>query len=90
MEEQTPSLDYLKGFNEGYLLEKNVPDLSDRLSMIKSDSERIQGLHDGRKEYLLERLREMRPKRMMHVSKEESKEKSRDIENDKDTTMERD
>lgn len=88
MEEQTtPSPEYLKGFNEGYMLAKEAPELADKLSHVKSDTERLQGLQDGRKQYVLEKVREMRPRRMSDHSnlktdkeKDNSKDKDRDID----------
>jgi hypothetical protein len=60
-EETTPSPDYLKGFNEGYTIAKDMPELADRLSSIKGDGDRLQGLQDGRKEYILDKAKELRP-----------------------------
>lgn len=49
------SPEYNKGFNEGYLLAQHMPELSEKLASIKSDSPRIQGMIDGRKEFLIEK-----------------------------------
>lgn len=61
MDEQTaPSPEYLKGFNEGYVLAKEAPDLANKLSSLKSDSERTQGFQDGRKEFVMEKVKSHR------------------------------
>jgi hypothetical protein len=49
------SPEYNKGFNEGYLLAQHMPELSEKLASIKSDSPRMQGMIDGRKEFLIEK-----------------------------------
>ena len=57
----TPSSDYIKGFNEGYLIEKNLPELAEKLSSSLSQSDRSKGFGDGRKEMMLEMAREKYP-----------------------------
>ncbi len=61
MEETTPSPEYIKGFNEGYVLARELPDIADKLSAIKSDSDRTKGFQDGQKVYVLEKAKEQRP-----------------------------
>jgi hypothetical protein len=53
--------DYLKGFNEGYALAQHVPDLADKLSRVKNESERGKGFQDGRRQYTHEQMKELRP-----------------------------
>ncbi|MFD1000208.1 hypothetical protein ACFQ21_12875 [Ohtaekwangia kribbensis] len=60
----TPSPDYIKGFNEGYLLTTHSRDLADKLVSAKGDGERMQGFQDGYKQVLLDKIREQRPKSM--------------------------
>ena len=51
---ETPGADYLKGFNEGYLIGIHLPTLSDKLSASLSNSERGQGFAAGRLEAVQE------------------------------------
>lgn len=57
MEEKeiTPGKDYVKGFNEGYLLSQHEPELAAQLSKAEGTSERLQGMKDGHKRFELER-----------------------------------
>jgi hypothetical protein len=52
---------YIKGFNEGYSLSKEVPEIADILSKASGDSDRLNGFKDGRSQYINERLKEKRP-----------------------------
>ena len=52
---------YQKGFNEGYLIAKHLPDLSTRLAGITNETPHIEGFKDGRKQYIIELARERRP-----------------------------
>lgn len=54
-EEKGEHIDYQKGFNEGYIIAKHMPELSNELSKIKSDSPRMEGLRDGREQFSLEK-----------------------------------
>lgn len=54
--------EYLKGFNEGYIIKQHLPDLADRLADSVGDSMRSQGFKDGRDQIILERERERYPK----------------------------
>ncbi len=49
---------YVKGFNQGYLLQKHKPDLAEQLktALKESNNDRDQGFLDGAKEYELEAL----------------------------------
>jgi hypothetical protein len=49
---------YQTGFNEGYLIAKHEPDLSDKLATMKSDTPRIDGIQDGRREFILEQIKD--------------------------------
>lgn len=84
MEEETsPSPEYLKGFNEGYLLAKESPELTDKLSSIKGESDRTKGFLDGGKEYNLEKIRDLRPNWLQEKSKTDRiSSKGRDREKD--------
>ncbi len=76
-EDQTSELNYKKGFNEGYIITKHLPELSDQLSQIKNETPRIDGFKDGRNEYFQEKAKE----RMNSFLKTDiSKENDRTIE----------
>jgi hypothetical protein len=60
-ETETPHPDYVKGFNEGYILSKHMPDLSAKLAPALEGSNRTMGMKDGREEALLELRREKYP-----------------------------
>lgn len=51
--------EYVKGFNEGYLLAQFEPDLVERFMSIENTAERITGLREGAKQYFLEVIHEM-------------------------------
>ena len=53
--------DYLKGFNEGYLIAQHAPDLAEKLANIESDFIRLQGFKAGREQYQVEQVRERLP-----------------------------
>ncbi|MBS0645193.1 MAG: hypothetical protein JSR97_01195 [Verrucomicrobia bacterium] len=75
--DQTSELNYKKGFNEGYIITKHLPELSDQLSQIKNETPRIDGFKDGRNEYFQEKAKE----RMNSFLKTDiSKENDRTIE----------
>jgi hypothetical protein len=57
----TPNPEYIKGFNEGFIISKHLPDLAMQLSTATGDSERLQGMHDGRKQYLIDQVKSLRP-----------------------------
>ncbi len=50
--EQQPHADYVKGFNEGYLLQQEMPTLADIMakSLDNIESERAMGFKDGREQ----------------------------------------
>ena len=45
---------YQKGFNDGYLLQQNEPEIANLLSAIKSDDAYLEAMRAGREQYLLE------------------------------------
>lgn len=81
-ETTTPSPEYLKGFNEGYTLAKESPALADQLSQVKHDGERIKGFHDGRRQFVMEKVIEERKGRAVSSPPKSSKDKSRDRDYD--------
>lgn len=54
-EEITPSPEYIKGFNEGYLLAQHEPELAAQMAKAEGTSERLQGIKDGHHRFTLER-----------------------------------
>ncbi|WP_138477131.1 hypothetical protein [Dyadobacter bucti] len=62
--DETIDPDYLKGFNEGYVIAQHMPELAEQLSRAKGKSSRLTGIQDGRREYMVEQLRSLRPSRL--------------------------
>jgi hypothetical protein len=76
LEDQTSEKNYQKGFNEGYIITKHLPELSDQLSQIKNETPRIDGFKDGRNEFFQEKAKE----RMGHfLKKDQSQEGDKSI-----------
>lgn len=76
-------IEYQKGFNEGYLLTKHLPELAGSIAKIESPSPRIEGFRDGRKEFALETVRDRRPSFLKQQPPEQntpSKDRDRDLE----------
>jgi len=62
MEETTKvDPDFLKGFNDGYLIAQHEPELAEKLSKIKAVTPRIIGIQQGRNQYLNEQIKDKRP-----------------------------
>ncbi|MCP9750000.1 hypothetical protein [Ferruginibacter sp. HRS2-29] len=78
--------EYLKGFNEGYSISKNLPELAEQFKSIEGNSHRLQGYKDGQTQYQLERRKELFPswlKSDQQILKEKTKkEKSKEIDKD--------
>ncbi|RYU92684.1 hypothetical protein [Emticicia agri] len=53
--------DYLKGFNDGYIIAQYEPELSEKLSKIEAVSPRILGMQQGREQFIKEQLKEKLP-----------------------------
>ena len=60
-ETEAPHPEYLKGFNEGYLITKHLPDLADKLSGVLGDSLWGTGFQDGRQQLILEQVKDRLP-----------------------------
>jgi len=58
---ETEHIDYQKGFNEGYLMSKHLPELATSIASIESLSPRIEGFREGRHQCVLEQVKEHRP-----------------------------
>lgn len=61
MEDEKVHPDYLKGFNDSYLLSKHLPELAAQLAIAKGDTPRMQGMRDGRQQYLSEQVKAKMP-----------------------------
>lgn len=62
MEETTQiDPDFLKGFNDGYLIAQYEPELSEKLSKVEAVSPRIVGMQQGREQFIKEQLKEKLP-----------------------------
>ncbi|TDI70669.1 MAG: hypothetical protein E2O88_03200 [Bacteroidetes bacterium] len=69
------SKEYIKGFNNGYLLRKHQPMIMKNLEQgIKGDSPYVQGLKDGNVEYELELNRKLE----LHQQKSKNKSMDKD------------
>lgn len=83
---------FLKGFNEGYIIAQQMPELAQVLANIESNSERLNGLKAGQKQYDKEQIEQLKSHlpgwlKGDHAAKNPStptKSKGRDIEPDKD------
>jgi len=60
-DEVTPPPDYIKGFNEGYLMAKHEPELLEKLPPDLGKSERSSGFKAGKEQYFLEKAKEHQP-----------------------------
>ena len=89
MEEQDKvEPEYVKGFNEGYIISQHKPELAQKLASIKSDFIRLVGFKAGREQYQAEQTKHRLPAWLKgdRTGKERStpeKTKGRDIEPDK-------
>lgn len=83
MEEQfeTPHPDYVKGFNEGYILSKHMPELADKMPKDLA-GERGLGFTQGRQQYMKEKEKErlpfLRSDRLSNLNKPSSPSKGKD------------
>ena len=60
-ETETPHPDYLKGFNEGYMISKHLPDLAGKLPSALGENERGKGFLDGKQQFLAEKNKDRTP-----------------------------
>lgn len=60
MEEQV-NIEYLKGFNEGYVMAAYEPSLADKIALVASGAPHLEGFRDGRKELALEQTKDRKP-----------------------------
>lgn len=58
-EEQDPSPEYIKGFNQMYQLKKEMPEVAQQILSAKAEGDRFKGMTAGAKQHELERIREV-------------------------------
>ncbi|MDR6193353.1 hypothetical protein [Siphonobacter sp. SORGH_AS_0500] len=85
MEEEPIHPDYIKGFNDSYLLAQHLPELAEKLSAIPGNSPRLQGMREGRQQYLSEQVKAKMPSwlqedRLSKSNPSSSPSKTRDID----------
>lgn len=61
-EEQDPSPEYIRGFNQLYKLKQEAPEVAQQLLSAKATGDRFDGMKAGAKQYELERIREVAQK----------------------------
>ena len=81
---ENPGSNYLKGFNEGYLIGIHLPTLSDKLSSSLSNSERSQGFAAGRLEAVQEINQRMNVNRPAWLNPDRLSSARKDIPFDRD------
>ena len=83
-ETQSDNSKYQKGFNEGYIITKYEPGLSDMISLFKNESLRGEGFRDGRQQFVLEQTKDRHPSWLTNDNRPqkttEGKTKGRDLE----------
>ncbi|MCF0072448.1 hypothetical protein LZD49_18340 [Dyadobacter sp. CY261] len=77
---QTSEAEYIRRFNDGYILAKTMDKLSAELSKSKSQSPAFLAMQDGRNQYLSEKQREKLP---MWLKKDSTQLKTRSFARDK-------
>lgn len=77
--------EYIRGFNEGYIISKDLPDLAIQLSKTETTDSRGQGLRDGIEQFNLEKSTSRIPesfkaKRSIEKDKTDNRQKDIDLE----------
>lgn len=85
MEEDPIHPDYNKGFNDSYLLAQHLPELAEKLSTLQGNSPRLQGMREGRQQYLSEQVKAKMPSwlkedRLSKGNRSSPPDKKRDID----------
>jgi hypothetical protein len=75
--------DYELGFNEGYIISKYLPALSDEIAKIKNEAPRIEGMKDGIREFLFEHAKENKLSWLKNDHHKKDKPLDRDLEPDR-------
>lgn len=85
-DDEKQTSDYIKGFNEGYLITQHLPELAQKLSNVETITPRVDGFKDGRQQYALDYLknqRELWAQREPSPSPQDNPNKSKDIDLDR-------
>lgn len=61
-EEQDPSPEYIKGFNQMYKLKQEIPEVAQQVLSAKAEGDRFRGMQSAAKQFELERIREVSQK----------------------------
>lgn len=79
-------INYQKGFNEGYIITKHLPDLAKSIAQVQSDAPRLDGFREGRKQFTLEKAKASRntKKDVTREHNTEDKSKTRDADIDRE------
>lgn len=86
MDQDLSEMEYITGFNEGYLISHHLPELAQKLSYIDRIAPRIDGFKDGRQQYALDHLKEQKQlwaQRESGYKPDIQKEQNRDIDLDR-------
>lgn len=87
----TPHPDYLKGFNEGYLIARHMPETAGKLAQAveASSSERSQGFKDGQAQLVKEQEKPRYPSWLSdNRDTKESNDPAKDLDKDRDMEVE--
>lgn len=82
-EHEKISPDYLKGFNEGYIISEHMPELAGQLEKAVGESERGKGFREGREQLLLEQTKEKLQQKSKGLDISPEPERSRDHDLDR-------
>jgi hypothetical protein len=89
-QEQTTDPHFQKGFNEGYIVTKHLPELSQDLAEVKSEAPRMEGFREGRRQFILEKVQERSPAYVQEGNNSQSNPyKTKNNSKDRDKDMER-
>ena len=70
-EEQDPSVEYIKAFNNGYTMRQHDPELLDKILMGNEKNEQLKAMKAGRQQYEREQfLKELEQAKEKHKDKE--------------------
>jgi hypothetical protein len=61
LENEKTDPQYVRRFNEGYILAKYAPELFEKLSKTKNDRVNLRALQDGRQQFLSEHVKDKLP-----------------------------
>jgi hypothetical protein len=83
MEETKVDAEYLKGFNNGYILSQHEPEFAKQISQIENPTQNLQGFRDGRMQYFNEQMKDFRRSwsKEFHANEPDiTKDKDKDID----------